>query len=230
MKQTEMHQRSQHKPVFNQKLRILVLDNSDFDLQKLSRLIKRGNDNLEVICCSRPEQFARELSAKGIDICLVDHQLAGRSGLEVVRHMKSDRQTSKVPVIMVSGREDPKSVVQSMKAGCVGYLGKGSLTVERLHASIFDAISSTFSDPKQANQVREATGDVICGVAAGCIKELKPRLGDIYRQIAFIRACESKGLHPSPETFDDVEAQCLTIWRFFDEIENYSQTLSKSYH
>jgi hypothetical protein len=52
----------------------------------------------------------------------------------------------------------------------------------------------------------------------------------MYRQINFIRSCHAQGLLPSPEALDDIEAQCLVIWRFFDEIDTYSQGLMDTVH
>jgi DNA-binding NtrC family response regulator len=216
--------------ILKRKLQVLVLDDSDFDRKKIERLIKKADEELDVISCSDLQQFEEALQCQKIDICLVDHQLRGVSGLDAVGLLKRGVDTTQVPVVMISGRDDTETVVQSMKAGCVDYLAKSALTVEKLHSIIFNAISSSISDSELPECVRQATDDVIGGIADGCMKELKPRLSRMYRQIAFLRACQTRGLRASPEALDDIEDQCLTIWRFFDEIDVYSKGMTETHH
>ncbi|MFV1923622.1 hypothetical protein [Phaeobacter sp. JH18-32] len=52
----------------------------------------------------------------------------------------------------------------------------------------------------------------------------------MYRQISFIRGCHNQGLTPSPEALDEIETHCLNIWRFFDEIEHYSNSFNEVRH
>ncbi len=217
-------------PLTSDPLRILVLDDSEFDRMKIKRLFSQADNSIEVTCCADLAQFEEALEKGMIDVCLVDHELTGSTGFEALELLNNRAASSALPVVMISGREDTSTVVRSMKAGCVDYLGKGSLTAERLFNSVQNAIAATFSDPKMQDEVRVATGRVLDGITSGCIKELKPRLSRMYKQIAFIRACETKGLLPAPEALDDIEEQCLTIWRFFDEVSSYSENLATTRH
>lgn len=211
-------------------LTVLLLDDDAFDRMHLQRLVKKISRPIDVVSCSTLEEFDRELARKTADICIVDHGLHNGSGLDAIKALKTAQGMSHVPVVMISGREDIKTVVESMKAGCVDYINKDNLTAQRLSETIRKAISTSFADPELSAQVQEATRYVISGISKGCIKELKPRLSSIYRQIAFIRACETRGLFPSPEALDDIEEQIMTIWRFFDEVQSYGNGLTSARH
>lgn len=224
---SDLENKSHHHP---QNLRVLILDDSEFDRKRLTRLIDKGGSALDVITCADLSEFSEKLSQSSIDICLIDHQLRGSTGLEAVKAVKECTDFSDLPVVMISGREDTRTIVQSMNAGCVDFLSKQSITPESLHKTIFDAISNSFPSKAVSDDVRRSTGNVLSGISTACLEELKPRLSRMYRQIAFIRACHNRQLVPSPEALDEIEEQCLTIWRFFDEIESYSQGLAETKH
>lgn len=211
-------------------LKVLILDDSDFDRERLKRMIGKADDAIEVIGCSDLYEFELALESNVFDICLVDHNLKTASGIDAVKAIKASSGISDLPVVMISGCEDTATVVQSMNAGCVDYLSKQALTAQALHSTIFNAISSTFTDASFADDVRQSTSLVLNGIASECLSELKPRLSRMYRQINFIRSCHVQGLFPSPDTLNEIEEQCLIIWRFFDEIETYSAGLLDAKH
>lgn len=212
------------------RLKILILDDNDFDRQNLKRMMSRMDDQLEAIMCSSFAEFQDELSQERIDLCLIDHHLADVTGLEVVKAIKSSAALANIPVVMISGTEDIQTIVQSMNAGCTDYLSKHNLTAESLHHTIHSAIAAAFTGPEFAEQVRQSSSNVMRAIADDCVGELKPKLRRMYRHVSFIRSCHAQSVFPSPDALDDVEEQCLTIWRFFDEVETYSQGLSKTRH
>ncbi|APG48048.1 response regulator [Phaeobacter porticola] len=209
---------------------VLVLDDSEFDRTRMRRLIAQADRTVEVITCSDIHDFEKALGENVVDLCLVDHHLRDASGLDAVAVVKKQLMSEEVPVVMISGREDTEAVVSSIRAGCVDYVGKGNLTAEKLHGVIYNSIAETFSNPALKSEVQAATRNVIRGMAQGCISELQPKLRRMYRQISFIRACHAQGLTPSPEALNEIEDHCLNIWRFFDEIESYSNNFNEIRH
>ncbi|MCA0857086.1 response regulator [Phaeobacter italicus] len=209
---------------------IVVLDDSEFDRSRMRRMITQTSAGVKVVTCDNIADFKVALEQHPVDLCLVDHQLRDASGLDAIAALKDQSGCADVPVVMVSGFEDTESIVSSMRAGCVNYVGKESLTAQKLHDVIFTSIAETFSDPELEEQVNKAARDVISGLAQGCISELQPRLRRMYRQISFIRGCHAQGVLPSPEALDEIEDHCLNIWRFFDEVEAYSTSFGETRH
>jgi PAS domain S-box-containing protein len=78
------------------------------------------------------------LTALPADCVLLDYQLPGRSGLELLNEIR--RRGLDVPVIMLTGRNDPETAVALMKAGAADFLTKSVLAPDRLEPAIRNAV------------------------------------------------------------------------------------------
>jgi signal transduction histidine kinase len=74
------------------------------------------------------------LGAKAFDCVLLDYQLPGGDGLDVLRTVKEDDIGT--PVIILTGHGDEQTAVEFMKAGASDYLPKSSLSGDRLAQSL----------------------------------------------------------------------------------------------
>lgn len=211
-------------------LEVLVFDDDAFDLTRIQRMLRKVDQKLKVFPCSSIEQMNEILDNQIIDLCLLDLKLGDLDGLEVMETLRRRPDTAQLPVVMISGMQDTESVVKTIKAGCADFLEKDHLTAEKLRQTIFNALSTTMPDPELTSKLHEASEAVIKGIAKGCIAELQPRLRQIYRQVSFIRDCHNMGLMPAPDALQTIEENCLAVWRFFDEIEAYSNGFSARLH
>jgi CheY-like chemotaxis protein len=83
-------------------LRVLVLDDSEFDRTRLHRLITKLEPNTEVVSCSNIEEFEKELHQGCIDICLIDHHLGEATGLDALEVAKLQQGMGHIPVMSFS--------------------------------------------------------------------------------------------------------------------------------
>ncbi len=58
------------------------------------------------------------------DLIILDMQLPGMNGLDAMRHLKSDKETKAIPVIMHSADANPSKIKELMKLGAEAYLTK----------------------------------------------------------------------------------------------------------
>jgi len=58
------------------------------------------------------------------DLILLDLNLPGAHGLEILRQVKSDVRTQGIPVIMLTGSQDENDIFESKKLGASNYLTK----------------------------------------------------------------------------------------------------------
>ena len=56
------------------------------------------------------------------DLVLLDIQMPGLDGIEVLERIKTDPSMRHIPVIMISGIEDNESVVRCLEAGADDFL------------------------------------------------------------------------------------------------------------
>jgi class 3 adenylate cyclase len=59
-----------------------------------------------------------------IDLVLLDIEMPGLNGIEVLKRLKADTRCGSIPVIMISGVEEITSVVQCIELGAEDYLSK----------------------------------------------------------------------------------------------------------
>jgi len=211
-------------------IHIAILDDNDVDRLRLRRMIGKLDADVEISECASIDEFEGLIEAKPIDICLVDHELGIASGLDAVAMVRKNAMNANTPVVMISGHDDASTIVNSVRSGCMNFIPKGDLSVDRLRSTILEALTDALPDETAMQSLRNATDAVIRGLSTGMISELQPRLRRIYRQTDFIRTCHARGLMPSPEAVDEIEDQCLKIWRFFDEVERYGESLIRPLH
>jgi CheY-like chemotaxis protein len=79
-----------------------------------------GNEALDYV-------FARGAHAQRAEselLLLLDVNMPGINGIEVLRQIKTDPQKKKIPVIMLTTTDDPREVDQCYDLGCSVYVTK----------------------------------------------------------------------------------------------------------
>jgi len=102
--------------------RVLVVDDVRASLAMLeSQLL---SEYLEVATAASGSEALEILPRFRPDVVLLDVVMPGMDGFEVCRRIKSTPETSHVPVVMVSGRDDPELRVRALEVGAEDFLAK----------------------------------------------------------------------------------------------------------
>lgn len=117
--------------------RILLVDDDEVDRMAVRRALRRAEPATELREAEDVER-ALDILPDGFDCVLLDHRLPGGDGLEVIREAR--RRGIDTPMVMLTGQEDPRTVVELMKAGAADYLLKADLTPEGLGRSVHNAV------------------------------------------------------------------------------------------
>jgi len=99
--------------------RVLVVEDEESYSDALSYMLRKEGFDV-AIAATGPDALA-EFDRAGADIVLLDLMLPGMSGTEVCRQI---RQTSNVPVIMVSAKDDEVDKVVGLELGADDYVTK----------------------------------------------------------------------------------------------------------
>jgi signal transduction histidine kinase len=116
-------------------VRVLVLDDSEDDFAFVKILLNKSNMctyHLEWVPTEKAALAA--LSRGGFDVGLFDYKLGGTTGLEILRTLQS--QQCEIPIILLTGSENPEVDQAALDAGAADYLCKGSLDTTRLERAI----------------------------------------------------------------------------------------------
>ncbi len=120
------------------KILLVEDDEDDYFLVKtwLSQ-VKHGQFSLQ--WTSSYEAGLRSVVEEAFDVVLVDYQLGGRSGLELIR--EAIAQCRYLPFILLTGRGNYEVDLTAMEAGAADYLSKSEITAPLLERSIRYAIA-----------------------------------------------------------------------------------------
>ena len=98
--------------------------------------------NLRLCVATLPMTGLEMALSERPDLILLDIQLPGIDGFEVLRRLRRDAASRAIPVIAVSANAMASDVAQGLAAGFVEYLTK-PLQMTRLHAAVEAALSRT---------------------------------------------------------------------------------------
>lgn len=103
-------------------VKILVVDD-DADIRDVLKLTL-AEESYEVIEAADGEEALKIISAKPLDLVLLDYKIPKLDGREVCRRVKSDILLSHLPIIMVTGKGDLNDKVGGIDAGADDYVVK----------------------------------------------------------------------------------------------------------
>jgi DNA-binding NarL/FixJ family response regulator len=120
---------------------IFIVDDDVFFQKYIASVLMVNNyDNIKSF--SSGELCIRNLNLSP-DIIILDHDMNGMSGTEVMKYLKA--HNIKVPVIMVSGREDKELIANVISLGVHKYFKKDGMLVSKLKEYFSKNYSQTFS-------------------------------------------------------------------------------------
>lgn len=105
--------------------RILVVEDNDMNMQLVEFLLEEGGYAI-VKATSGEEALAitRDDGAPAPDLILMDIHLPGMDGLSVVRAMKEDARTRRIPILALTAHAMRGDKDRFLEAGCDGYISK----------------------------------------------------------------------------------------------------------
>src|SRR5216683_1279931 len=106
--------------------RIVVIDDNANDLQVIRRTLERKG--YLVNTATSGEEGLALASRITPDAFVVDYRMPGIDGFEVARRIKADPQLHTIPVLLLTGADSSKHVVEGLGAGADDFVTKGSAT------------------------------------------------------------------------------------------------------
>lgn len=104
---------------------ILVVEDNDMNMQLVEFLLEEGGYGI-VKATSGEEalEVTQTDSGVALDLILMDIHLPGMDGLSVVRAMKADARTSRIPILALTAHAMRGDRDRFLEAGCDGYISK----------------------------------------------------------------------------------------------------------
>jgi len=109
-------------PVESGRASILVVDDDEQIRALIVRLLRPMEH--EVVEAGSAEEAQEKLRAASPDLVLLDMQLPGRSGHDLLAEIRSDPRTRLVPVVMITGAATHETKLKAIEAGVTDFIAK----------------------------------------------------------------------------------------------------------
>ena len=113
-------------------MRFLIADDHAIVRKGLVQILREEFPLAEITEVSNSHQVMEQVDAQPWDVIMLDISMPGRSGLDVVQHVKQN--FPKLPVLILSIHPEEQYAIRALKAGAAGYLSKDAATDELVKA------------------------------------------------------------------------------------------------
>lgn len=104
--------------------RLLVVEDSDEDFEAVVRVAERSAIPSSLVRATDAE-FAMDLllasKEQAFDLILLDNNLPGMSGVEMLQHVRSERKLQHIPTVILTTSANPRECVACYRAGANAY-------------------------------------------------------------------------------------------------------------
>lgn len=121
-------------------VRVLVLDDNEDDFALVKIILGKSlGSRYDLVWAPTEAAALAAIRSSEFDVGLFDYKLGGTTGLEILRTLQS--QQCDLPVILLTGSENPEIDQAALDAGAADYLCKSALDTTRLERAIRYSIS-----------------------------------------------------------------------------------------
>lgn len=157
--------------------RVLLVDDHPLFREGLAAAVDLDADFAVVAQAATGEEALVEAARAAPDLVIMDLGLPGQSGIETIRLLL--RAHPGVRVLVMTMSEDDDNLLAAMRAGARGYLLKGAVREEILHALHTVGRGGAVFSPRMA----ECLGRLFTALGASPAREAFPTLTDREREI-----------------------------------------------
>lgn len=172
-------------------MKILIVDDHPIYRGGLKQLLCDSFDHVVVDEASNGGEALNKVGKSDYDVVLLDIDMPGRSGLEIIKDVKKEKP--ELSVLMLSAYPEEQYALRAIKSGASGYLTKKSVPSELIKAiqkvseggkyitlSIAERLAFAFDedyDKPPHERLSNREFQVMCMIAKGCtVKEISEEL------------------------------------------------------
>jgi DNA-binding response OmpR family regulator len=101
---------------------VMVIDDDRLLLEHIEMTLKDSGYDVTIV--EDGEAALYLVPSLHLDLIILDSVMPGMDGPEVLRHLKGDRVTAAIPVMMLTARTGMESVQEAVKLGAEDYIAK----------------------------------------------------------------------------------------------------------
>ncbi len=197
-------------------IKILIADDHPVVRKGLREIIEETSDMKVVDEASNGQEVLAKVFKKDFDVVLLDISMPGRSGLDILKELKS--QLPNLTVLVLSIYPEEQYAVQVLKAGASGYLTKKSAPEELVTALHKVSAGGKYVSPSLAEKLASA---LETGIEKPLHETLSAREYEVMRKIALGKTVTeiARELFLSPKTISTYRTRILEKMRLKNNAE-----------
>ena len=129
-------------------IKALVVDDASFVRDLVKRTVRNSFPSIDMEEAVNGKKAQTIMERGAFDLILCDWEMPEMSGLELLRWARQSDRYKKTPFIMITSRGDRDHVMEAVKEGVSGYLGK-PFSPEQLSGRIVKALGSKLKKSAQ---------------------------------------------------------------------------------
>lgn len=135
-------------------MKVLIADDHQIVREGLKRILNTASDIEEVSEAENAQQLLNLIRTKNWDVVILDINMPGKSGLDVLKEIK--HEYPKLPVLILSMYPESQFAVRVLKQGASGYITKASAASELMQAVRKVYQGGKYISPTVADKLAEA--------------------------------------------------------------------------
>lgn len=104
------------------KRNVLIVDDVPKNIQVLGSFLAR--ENLQIAFATNGEEALELATSNQFDLFLLDIMMPGMDGFQLCDKLKADKRTADVPIIFLTAKTDPESIILGFELGAQDYVTK----------------------------------------------------------------------------------------------------------
>ena len=159
-------------------IRVVIADDHTILREGLRQLLESADDLRVVAEAADGHEVMERVRALEFDLLILDMSMPGKSGIELIKHVKAERP--KLRVLILSMHEEDQYAVRAIKAGASGYVTKDSAGTQLVDAIRKVAAGGAFISAEVAEKL--ALG-AMPGAEGPPHEKLSDREYDVFRRL-----------------------------------------------
>jgi DNA-binding NarL/FixJ family response regulator len=102
---------------------VLIIDDHSIFRQGVKKIISDAFERVQFVEAESSSEALSKVHKQDWDMIITDINMPGRSGLELIREIKT--MTPSLPILVLSIYEEEQMALRALRAGANGYLNKG---------------------------------------------------------------------------------------------------------
>jgi PleD family two-component response regulator len=131
-----MMQQQSTAPAIAQQATCLIIEDSAFDREKMTRMINKNVRKMRVELADTLKTARIALAQGDVSLILLDNNLPDGLGANFALELSNDARLSGIPIIMVSDWPSPFMWEKAASAGVLYVLNKGEFDARYVHAAL----------------------------------------------------------------------------------------------